>query len=645
MADRVGQQLGNYRLTRLLGRGSFGEVYLGEHMYLKTEAAIKVLRTRLADNDVQDFLNEAQTIARLVHPHIVRIFDFNVQEGAPFLVMDYAPNGTLRQRHPRGTSIPLNTVVSYVKQVADALQYAHDQKLIHRDVKPENMLVGRHNDILLSDFGTVQVAQSTRMMEGEGFHTVAGTVTYMSPEQLQGKPRTASDQYALGVIVYEWLSGERPFQGALAEMVTQHMFMSPMSLCEKVPTIPSAVEAVVLTALAKDYKQRFASVQAFANALEQAYFSSLSLSPASNYAPPVLPIPAVASIPLPPTLVKEPSQPQQQLSSPSNPSLPAIGPILTDPPAPVQQPVAQSIDTGDQATRASHSEPPQPRQPVQPVVSPPIRPRNATLYSSLSKGRTILLIGLALLVVASGLGLFYILYTNQIATTQAEAIATAQAIATDTAQTNATATAQAIATATASVVAASPDPYPPGGGTLALYDPLHNESIGSGWDTGSINCTFTGHAYQVSAINIDHSQYCTARSTDFSNFAFEVQINILQGDVGGMIFRADAANNSYYIFFVGRNGYYSLFACKSNICNSLVVSKFSPAIKQGLNQSNTIAVVATGTTITLYVNGKQLASMQDSTFTHGQIGVLASPAPNTSHLTEVAYTNARVWTL
>lgn len=635
MADRVGQQLGNYHLTRLLGRGSFGEVYLGEHIYLKTEAAVKVLRTQLADNDVQDFLNEAQTIARLIHPHIVRIFDFNVQEGTPFLVMDYAPNGTLRQRHPRGTSIPLNTVVSYVKQVADALQYAHDQKLIHRDVKPENMLIGRHNDILLSDFGTVQVAQSTRMMEGEGFHTVAGTMTYMSPEQLQGKPRTASDQYALGVIVYEWLSGERPFQGAFAEIVTQHMFMSPRSLREKVPTIPSAVEAVVLMALAKDYKQRFASVQAFANTLEQAYFSSSSLSSGSDYAPPVFPLPAEASSPLPLTLVKEPS----------NPSLPAMEPILTDPPAPVQQPVAQSIDTADQATRVSHSEPPQLRQPVQPVVSPPIRPRNATLYSSLSKSRTILLIGLALLVVASGLGLSYIIYTNQIAATQAEDIATTQANATDTAQTNATATAQAIATATASVVAANPDPYPPGGGTLALYDPLRNESIGSGWDTGSINCTFTGRAYQVSAINIDHSQYCTARSTDFSYFAFEVQMNILQGDVGGMIFRADAANNSYYIFFVGRNGYYSLFACKSNICNSLLVSKFSPAIKQGLNQSNTIAVVATGTTITLYVNGKQLASKQDSTFTHGQIGVLASPAPNTSDLTEVAYTNVRVWTL
>src|SRR5215469_14849734 len=202
MANRVGQQLGKYQLTHMLGRGSFAEVYLGEHVHLKTEAAVKVLHLLLADDDVQGFLTESQTVARLVHPHIVRILDYDVQEGTPFLVMDYAPNGTLRQRHPRGTAIPLAAIVQYIKQIADALQYAHDQKLIHRDVKPENMLIGRRNEILLSDFGTVQVAQSTHT---EGTEKIAGTVVYMSPEQLQGRARYASDQYALGIIVYEWL--------------------------------------------------------------------------------------------------------------------------------------------------------------------------------------------------------------------------------------------------------------------------------------------------------------------------------------------------------------------------------------------------------------------------------------------------------
>jgi Protein kinase domain len=121
MVDYVGQQLGNYRLIRLLGEGGFAQVYLGEHIYLNTQAAIKVLRTKLASDDVEWFRTEVRTIARLVHPNIVRVLDFDVQDETPFLVLDYALNGTLRQRHPRGKVLPLPTVVSYVKQMAEAL--------------------------------------------------------------------------------------------------------------------------------------------------------------------------------------------------------------------------------------------------------------------------------------------------------------------------------------------------------------------------------------------------------------------------------------------------------------------------------------------------------------------------------------------
>src|SRR5947209_8133630 len=254
MTDRVGQQLGNYRLIQLLGEGGFAEVYLGEHIYLGTQAAIKVLYTQLTSDDVDKFRTEARTIARLIHPHIVRVLDFGVERKTPFLVMDYAPNGTLRQRHPKGTSLPLATIVSYVKQVADALQYAHDEKVIHRDIKPENILLGRRNEVLLSDFGIATVAQSSRYQSTQD---VIGTVAYMAPEQIQGKPRPASDQYSLGIVVYEWLSGDRPFQGSFTELCTQHMFASPASLQQKRSTISPEVEQVVQTALAKDPHQRW----------------------------------------------------------------------------------------------------------------------------------------------------------------------------------------------------------------------------------------------------------------------------------------------------------------------------------------------------------------------------------------------------
>src|SRR3989442_10071752 len=141
MTDRTGQQLGNYRLVALLGTGGYAEVYLGQHIRLELQAAIKVLHTHLTDQEAEHFQQEAETIAKLTHPAIVRVFDFDVQDGVPFLVMDYAPNGSLRRRHPKGSTLPLPQIVSYVKQVAAALQYAHERKFIHRDVKPENMLV------------------------------------------------------------------------------------------------------------------------------------------------------------------------------------------------------------------------------------------------------------------------------------------------------------------------------------------------------------------------------------------------------------------------------------------------------------------------------------------------------------------------
>ena len=212
MVDHTGQQLGNYRLVRLLGRGGFAEVYLGEHIRLNTQAAIKVRYEQFEKDDAEQFLKEAQTIANLVHPHIVRIFDFDVHDGVPFLVMEYAPNGTLRQRYPKNTRVPLETIISHIKQITDALQYAHDEKFIHRDIKPDNMLLGRRDDILLSDFGLALVAQSTRL---QSLQELGGTAYYMAPEQLRGKPRQASDQYALGIVVYEWLTGERPFQRLL----------------------------------------------------------------------------------------------------------------------------------------------------------------------------------------------------------------------------------------------------------------------------------------------------------------------------------------------------------------------------------------------------------------------------------------------
>jgi eukaryotic-like serine/threonine-protein kinase len=272
MAEREGQQLGNYRLLKLLGQGGSARVYLGEHVHLGTQAAIKLLEKRLVKDEEVVFQQEASTLANLVHPNIVRVLDFNIESGTnmPYLVMDYAPGGSLRIRHPRGTRLPLLTVVEYIKQVVAALQYAHDQGVIHRDVKPENMLIGRNGEIQLSDFGLAVILHSQHIAQNNQADT-GGTSYYMAPEMFQSEPQTASDQYSLGIVVYEWLCGTVPYPESNAIAPSSQQIHPPLpSLYTHDATIPSAVEQVVLTALAKRQEKRFDSVGDFAAALESA---------------------------------------------------------------------------------------------------------------------------------------------------------------------------------------------------------------------------------------------------------------------------------------------------------------------------------------------------------------------------------------
>lgn len=327
MTDYIGQQFGNYRLLRLLGQGGFAEVYLGEHQRLKMQAAVKVLHTNLIGEEIEAFQREAQTLANLMHPHIIRLLDFDVQQGIPFLVLDYAPNGSLREKHPRGTPVPQEVVVSYVQQVSSALHYAHEQRLIHRDIKPENMLVGKRGDILLSDFGIASVAHSTSSMSTQAS---IGTLPFMAPEQIQGKPRPASDQYALAVTVYQWLSGELPFQGSSSEVIAQHLAIEPPPLRSKAPHVSPATEAVVMTALEKDPGKRFGSVQAFATALAQASGRDLAQQSGNSFN-------TSATLPrIPPTLPATPGAAVSPTPLAPQPAVPGVRAADVDTPVPAK---------------------------------------------------------------------------------------------------------------------------------------------------------------------------------------------------------------------------------------------------------------------------------------------------------------------
>lgn len=358
--EREGQQLDNYLLLRLLGQGAFGEVYLAEHMRRKTQVAVKVLLTRLSNDELHMFLNEAR-VFRLRHPHIVPVIDFGVERknNTPFLVMDYAPNGTLRQRHAPGAPVPLSMVVSYVRDVASALQYAHEEDVIHRDIKPANLLVGQHGEILVSDFGISIITQAGHTSL-QSLQQIGGSPSYMAPELWLGKASQASDQYALAITVYEWLCGVRPFEGDIAALAHQHANVLPPSLRAKVPTLPPDVEQVIQTALAKNPRQRFASVRAFALAFEQAAQLAASapiepvtpLSQASLTAQPtILPDQSSPSIPIVPepqitvppqiTVLPQHTSPSNQISQSYvtiPPSVPPDQPPPFNPQPPPQQP-------------------------------------------------------------------------------------------------------------------------------------------------------------------------------------------------------------------------------------------------------------------------------------------------------------------
>ena len=293
------------------------------------------------------------------------------------------------------------------------------------------------------------------------------------------------------------------------------------------------------------------------------------------------------------------------------------------------------------------------QRPSQPGLQPTTGPKPK--QQGISKGAVALLVALALVLIGGGI-LFAFVGVIQPNQQHARATATAQtkaAQATGTAQANATATAAVLATATVHAIAtttALQGIYTQAtSGNPTLYNPLSGQD-GNNWDVSSTSgegsCKFSSNAYHAAAQQSDYFYACFAATPNFSNFAYQVQMTIVQGDYGGIIFRADAANSKYYYFRIGKDGAYDLSTSHDTTSShdQLLKSGNSPfVIKTGLNQPNLVAVVASGSNLYLYVNQKFLAQVHDNTYKSGQIGVFGGNFASKS--ADVAFSNAQVWTI
>ncbi|HVB73118.1 MAG TPA: protein kinase [Ktedonobacteraceae bacterium] len=264
-----GAHLGIYEVVSFTGTGTYGHVYqVREPAPLSRILALKVLRVDQFNEKARDnFFAEAQRIANMQHPNILPVYNFgHLDDSRPYLVMEYAPRTILDLFRREDGSKRLafaEELVPYLQQAASALYYVHENGLIHQDVKPGNLLIGRNGQILLSDFGaTFYLGMQTHASLGE----VTGTAPYMPPEQWQGNPRRDSDQYALAVCIYELLAGRPPFlYKQIEQMWNAHLREQPPAPQKWNARIPVEVSAALLRALSKDYHQRYRSIVEFSD--------------------------------------------------------------------------------------------------------------------------------------------------------------------------------------------------------------------------------------------------------------------------------------------------------------------------------------------------------------------------------------------
>lgn len=301
----LGQVIGNYQIEERLGRGGMATVYRARQLNMQRDVAIKIMSAELADDPqfVARFEREAQVIAALEHPRILPVHDFGHEGDLFYLVMRLVEGETLYERMLNGPLSP-QAAARLIDQIAEALDYAHERGVIHRDLKPNNILLDEYDNVYMMDFGLAKLLAVSSPLTETGM--VLGTPAYMAPEQWRGDPVDArTDVYALGVILYEMVCGQPPFESADTPftLMYKHLNDTPVPPRAILPSLPEGVDAVILRALAKDPAARYPSAsalaRAFAAALEGAAPEPV-VAPSLSSADGSIPLPDKIAPPVPP---------------------------------------------------------------------------------------------------------------------------------------------------------------------------------------------------------------------------------------------------------------------------------------------------------------------------------------------------------
>ena len=258
-----GQKINDrYEVRKLIGEGGMANVYLGYDTILERDVAIKVLRGDLADDEkfVRRFRREAQNASLLSHPNIVQIYDVGEDDGNFYIVMEYIKGQTLKQLIKKRGKLSVPETVDIVSQLTDGLAHAHDSYIIHRDIKPQNIMILEDGMVKITDFGIAMAINASDLTQT---NSVMGSVHYLPPEQASGKGSTIkSDIYSLGILMYEMLAGTMPFKGETAVEIAMKHLKNPMpSIRKENPSVPQSLENIILKATAKNTKNRYNNVR------------------------------------------------------------------------------------------------------------------------------------------------------------------------------------------------------------------------------------------------------------------------------------------------------------------------------------------------------------------------------------------------